>query len=163
MELPKTNPVEDVKALSPNTIVEIIKASLNSQQANVDKWSESLVSYLTLCNGGAATAALALLGASDAFRTALQLYAALGFFIVGLALVGCLWIAQGFRQQQYNRHLMAAVAELAAGNIDGTRPHLAAIAGEEIISNPGFIAARVSFYLFVGGCLSAGAAALHVL
>jgi hypothetical protein len=149
-----------VLALSPETIKDIIKASLGSQQANVDKWSESMIGFLTLCNGGAATAVLALIGATEAFRAAASLYYALVLFITGLGLIGALWLAQGFRQVKYNNHLMNAISAVDVGNFDAARPHIASIAGEEIISNAGFVCARISFYCFVGGSLSAALSAL---
>jgi hypothetical protein len=153
-------PADHAETMPAAMIRSIVKAGLASHQTNVDKWSDSLVSFLMLTNGGSATAVLALLGASDSFRQIPAIYAALGLALVGLSIVGALWIAQGFRHDAYSRNLSGAVRALNAGNIDAARGHVVKIASEDVISKKAFAAARISFYCFVGGCLCAGASVL---
>ena len=153
-------PADHAETMPAAMIQSIVKAGLASQQTNVDRWADSLVSFLTLANGGGATAVLALLGASESFRGIPAIYVSLGLSLVGLAIVGSLWIAQGFRHEAYNRNLIGAARELNAGNMGAARMHVVKIATEDVTSSKAFAAARISFYCFVGACLSAGASAL---
>lgn len=142
--------------VSDDAVKQNIRTALAAEQATLDHWSDKFVTYLTFTNGGAATAMLAFLGSALKLPP-LPLRIALAMFVLGIAIVGALWTAQGLRLLTYDRNLHKAAIASGNGDMQSARQHMIANASPDPISRPAFAWALISGACFVFGCLSVGA------